>query len=73
MVDSVPGIEPILKVVLQEEGNVVSEATKPIKVAAQKVIDAKDTVVGFFSSEKSAQKPAPAKSMFFSIRNHIEK
>lgn len=62
-----------MKVVLQEEGNVVSEATKPIKGAAQKVIDAKDTVVGYFSSDKSAEKPAPAKSMFFTIRNPIEK
>lgn len=62
-----------MKIVLQEDGNVLSEAIKPIKGAAQKVMDAKDTVVGYFISDKPAEKIAPAKSTFFSIRNQIEK
>lgn len=36
---------------LQEDGNAVSEATKSITNATQKVIDAKDSVVGFFGGE----------------------
>lgn len=63
LVDSVPGIEPVLKVVLQEEGNVVSEVAKPIKSAAQKVVDVKDSVVGYFSDEKPATKTASVKSI----------
>lgn len=60
LVSSVPAIEPVLKVLLQEEGNAVSQATKSINNATQKVIDAKDTVVGFFGSDKPAPAPAPA-------------
>lgn len=66
LVSSVPAIEPVLKVLLQEEGNAVSQATKSISNATQKVVDAKDTVVGFFGGEKPAPAPAsaPAKSKY---------
>lgn len=55
---SAPAIEPVLKVLLQEDGNAVSEASKSIKNATQKVIHVKDTVFGYFGNEKA--KPAPA-------------
>lgn len=66
LVDSVPLADPLLKVLLQEEGNAVSEASKSIQGATQKVIGVKDSIVGYFGDDKpakSAEKPAPAKSM----------
>lgn len=71
LVDTVPGADSLLKVLLQEEGNAVSEATKSINNATQKVIDVKDSIVGYFGDEKSAkpaEKAAPVKSMFRSIQ-----
>lgn len=69
LVSSVPAIEPVLKVLLQEEGNAVSEATKSINNATQKVVNAKDTVIGFFGADKPAPAPAsaPYKSIFDSF------
>lgn len=67
LVDTVPGADSLLKVLLQEEGNAVSEATKSINNATQKVIDVKDSIVGYFGDEKSAkpaEKAVPVKSMF---------
>lgn len=66
LVDTVPLAEPLLKIFLQEEGNAVSEASKSIKGATQKVIGVKDSIVGYFGDDKStkpAEKSAPAKSM----------
>lgn len=56
----------MLKVVLQEDGNIVSEASKTINQATQKVVGVKDTVTGYFSGSKSAEeeKPVPSKRMF---------
>lgn len=48
----------MLKIFLQEEGNAVSEASKSIQGATQKVVGVKDSIVGYFSDEKSAEKPA---------------
>lgn len=64
MVNSVPAIEPILKVLLQEEGNALSEATKSINNATQKVVNVKDSIVGYFDNDKSTSKSTttPAKS-----------
>lgn len=65
LVDTVPGADSLLKVLLQEEGNAVSEATKSINNATQKVIDVKDSIVGYFGDEKPAkpaEKAAPVKS-----------
>lgn len=66
LVDSVPMADSLLKILLQEEGNAVSEASKSIQGATQKVIGVKDSIVGYFGEEKPAkptEKPAPAKSM----------
>lgn len=63
LVQTVPLAEPILKVVLQEEGNAVSEATKSISNASQKVVGLKDTVVGFFGGETEEKLKAPKPSI----------
>lgn len=71
LINTVPGSEPLLKIFLQEEGNVVSEASKSISNATQKVIGVKDSIVGYFGDDKpskSAEKAptttaAPSKSM----------
>lgn len=68
LVETVPAIDPVLKVLLQEEGNAVSEAKKSIDTATQKVIDAKDTVAGFFGAE---EKPTPPKGTCHSVRIRI--
>lgn len=71
LINTVPGSEPLLKIFLQEEGNVVSEASKSISNATQKVIGVKDSIVGYFGDDKPS-KPAekapptaatPSKSM----------
>lgn len=65
LVDTVPGADSLLKVLLQEEGNAVSEASKSINNATQKVIDVKDSIVGYFGDDKSAkpaEKAAPVRS-----------
>lgn len=65
LVNSVPAIDPILKVLLQEEGNALSEATKSINNATQKVVNVKDSMVGYFDNDKSTSKSTtttPAKS-----------
>lgn len=63
--ETVPAIEPVLKILLQEEGNAVSEAKKSIDSATQKVLDAKDTVAGYFGAEpKHEEKAAPAKGVY---------
>lgn len=61
MVDNIPGIEPVLKVLLQEDGNALQSATKSISNATQKVIDVKDTVAGYFGGSKEEEKPVPSK------------
>lgn len=62
LVSTVPGAEAVLKVVLQEEGNAVSQVVKSVGNASQKVVDLKDTVVGFFGGE-SAEKPKSGSSL----------
>lgn len=59
--DNIPGIEPVLKVLLQEDGNAFQEASKSINNATQKVVGVKDTVTGFFGGSKEEEKPAPSK------------
>lgn len=66
LVTTVPLSDALLKILLQEEGNAISEASKSIQGATQKVVGVKDSIVGYFGddkSAKSAEKPAPAKSM----------
>lgn len=63
LVDTVPGIDPVLKVLLQEEGNALSEAKKSIDSATEKVIGAKDTVASYFGSETKHEEPAPSKGI----------
>lgn len=63
LINTVPGSEPLLKIFLQEEGNVVSEASKSISNATQKVIGVKDSIVGYFGDDKPskpAEKSPPA-------------
>lgn len=63
LINTVPGSEPLLKIFLQEEGNVVSEASKSISNATQKVIGVKDSIVGYFGDDKPskpAEKAPPA-------------
>lgn len=69
LVDTVPLADPLLKIFLQEEGNAVSEASKSIQGATQKVIGVKDSIVGYFgdeklskSAEKTIEKSTPLKS-----------
>lgn len=53
----------------------MSEASKSIHGATQKVIGVKDSIVGYFGDDKSAKpadKPAPAKSIFFTSWLNIE-
>lgn len=62
-----PGADSLLKILLQEEGNAVSEASKSINNATQKVIGVKDSIVGYFGDDKSAkptEKAASVKSVF---------
>lgn len=61
MVESVPGADPVLKVLLQEEGNAVEAASKSIGRATQKVIDVKDTVSGFLGTSSEKEKPTASK------------
>lgn len=63
LVETVPGIDPVLKVLLQEEGNAFSVAKKSIDSATDKVIGAKDTVVGYFGSETKQEEPVLSKGM----------
>ncbi|XP_031616740.1 MICOS complex subunit Mic60 isoform X2 [Contarinia nasturtii] len=70
IVDTVPAADPLLKILLQEEGNVVSEASKSIQNATQKVVGVKDSIVGYFGDDKTAkqtEKPAPVKSSSSSL------
>lgn len=61
LVDTVPGIDPVLKVLLQEEGNALSSAKKSIDNATQKVVDVKNTVASYVGLDsKPDEKPAPA-------------
>lgn len=54
----------MLKILLQEDGNAISEASKSISSATQKVVDVKDSIVGYFGDDKKpAEKSAPNKSM----------
>lgn len=53
----------MLKILLQEEGNAISEATKSISNATQTVVGVKDSIVGYFGDDKkSADRPVPSKS-----------
>lgn len=60
LVSNVPGAESILKILLQEEGNAIDEATKSIGKATQKVSDFSSSVTGYFGGNK-LDEPAPAK------------
>lgn len=65
LINTVPGSEALLKIFLQEEGNAVSEATKSISNATQKVIGVKDSIAGYFGADtpsKSAEKTSSATS-----------
>lgn len=57
---NVPGIEPVLKVVLQEEGNALDEATKSISQTTKKVTDLTSTVTGYFSGTKLDEPSKPS-------------
>lgn len=61
LVDNIPGIEPVLKVLLQEEGNALQEVSKSVSNTTQKVVDVKDTVFGFFGGSKEEEKTVPSK------------
>lgn len=71
-----PGSEAILKILLQEEGNAIDEASKSIGKATQKVSDFSSSVTGYFGGKK-LDEPAPAKRknrLFFHMqipRKHI--
>lgn len=56
----------MLKILLQEDGNAISEASKSISSATQKVVDVKDSIVGYFGDDKKpAEKSAPSKSIAY--------
>lgn len=69
LINNVPAIDPVLKILLQEEGNAVSEASKTVSNATQSVVSFKDSVVGYFSGEKSAETPIQA-PVTGSVFNH---
>lgn len=52
LVQNIPGIDPVLKVLLREEGNAFDEASKSINQAAKKVSEYSNTVTGYFGSSK---------------------
>lgn len=60
MVSNVPGAEAILKILLQEEGNAIDEASKSIGKATQKVSEFSSNVTGYFGGKK-LDEPAPVK------------
>lgn len=64
LVDTIPGADPVLKVLLQEEGNALDEASKSISNATKKVVEAKDTIVGYFGGSSPSEKPAEPKGIF---------
>lgn len=79
LIESVPGIEPVLKVLLQEDGNALESASKSLGRATQtvsdigtkvsgigsKVSDLSGTVTGFFGGSKAPEAPAvPLKSEY---------
>lgn len=73
LTETVPGIEPVLKVLLFEEGNAIDEASKTISNATHKVTDSVhkvtdsvSSVTSYFTGTKLDEKPAAAavKSMF---------
>ncbi|KAG4075514.1 hypothetical protein HA402_003339 [Bradysia odoriphaga] len=59
LVSNVPGAESILKILLQEEGNAIDEASKSIGKATQKVSEFSSNVTGYFGGKK-LDEPAPA-------------
>lgn len=77
LVESVPGIEPVLKVLLQEDGNALESATKTISQAGKtvsdfgttvsgiggKVSDVTSSVTGFFGGSPAVpEKASPSKA-----------
>lgn len=72
LIESIPGIEPVLKVLLQEDGNALESASKSLGKATQKVSDfgssvadlggkvsgAASTVTGFFTGAPAPDAPA---------------
>lgn len=60
LVSNVPGAEAILKILLQEEGNAIDEASKSIGKATQKVSEFSSNVTGYFGGKK-LDEPAPVK------------
>ena len=61
LTETVPGADSVLKVVLQEEDNVLQKATQSINKATEKVTDLTNTVTGYFGgSTVEPQKPATA-------------
>lgn len=67
LVSNVPGIEPVLKVLLQEEGNALDQASKSLSKASQKVSDITTTVTGYFgkTTEEPKSNAFPIKSKLF--------
>lgn len=57
LVQTVPGIDPVLKVFLQEEGNAFNEAGKSISKATQKVSDLTSSVTGYFGGGGNKDEP----------------
>ncbi|KAJ6638910.1 MICOS complex subunit Mic60 [Pseudolycoriella hygida] len=60
LVSNVPGSETILKILLQEDGNAIDEASKSIGRATQKVSDFSSSVTGYFGGNKTDE-PVPVK------------
>lgn len=60
LITNVPGADTILKILLQEEGNAIDEASKSIGKATQKVSDFSSSVTGYFGGSK-VDEPAPVK------------
>lgn len=58
LVETVPGIDPVLKVFLNEEGNALDEAGKSISKATQKVSEMSSTVTGYFGGG-ATKEPEP--------------
>lgn len=68
LVESVPGADPVLKVLFQEEGNAVEEASKSINRATRKASDVKETfsvsVSQFLGNSSEKEKSTPSKCKY---------
>lgn len=67
LIESVPGIEPVLKVLLQEEGNALESVTKTFNQATEKVSDISSIVTGFIGGSKAPDTPVTSLKSEFKI------